>query len=102
MLVEHLPLLENHDTVAISEKLAVLLPGRTAPIATLTIGRPARLLVRFVQPRQGSRGISVPEKMQYIIDAIGLPRVLAAAAASALTRPRGWRGIFYRIAGPLP
>lgn len=99
VLAESLPAREDGDTVVISEKVAVLLTGRTVPLSRFAAKKPARMLVRFVQPRQGSRGLSVPEKMQYVIDAVGLPRVLAAALASALTRPFGWHGVFYRVAG---
>ncbi len=87
------------DTIAISEKVVVLLTFRTVSIASVRVGPLARLLARSVRPRQGSRGISVPEKMQYVVDQVGWPRMCAAAAASAVTRPLGISGIFYRIAG---
>ena len=37
--------------------------------------------------------------MQYVLDQVGWPRICAAAAVSAVTRPLGIRGVFYRIAG---
>lgn len=98
-LREHLPPLQKTDTVIISEKVAILLTGRTVPIERFPASLAARVLVRFVQPRQGSRGLSVPEKMQYVISAAGLPRILLAATASAVTRPFGVHGMFYRVAG---
>jgi hypothetical protein len=39
--------------------------------------------------------------MQYVLDQTGRVRVLVAAAVSAVTRPFGWHGAFYRIAGTL-
>lgn len=40
-----------------------------------------------------------PYKMQLVIEICGLPRVLFAAAVSAITRPFGIRGLFYKICG---
>lgn len=90
------------DTVVVSEKVAVLLTGRGVPIASVRPGVLARLLATRVRPRPGSRGLSVPEKMQYVLERSGRTRLLLAAAASAVTRPLGVHGLFYRIAGPRP
>ena len=87
------------DTIAISEKVTALLTFRTISIASVRVSPLARLLARSVRPRQGSRGISVPEKMQYVLDQVGWPRMCVASAASAVTRPLGISGVFYRIAG---
>lgn len=95
------PDLRPTDTLVISEKLAVLLTGRGLPIEDYAPRRVARLLVRFVRPRPGSRGLSVPEKMQYLVEHIGAPRLALACLTSAVTRPLGLRGMFYRVAGSL-
>jgi F420-0:gamma-glutamyl ligase len=87
------------DTVAVSEKVVVLLTGRTVDIGTVQPGRLARLLAGHVHCRTDSRGLSVPEKMEYVVRTIGSGRVLAAAVGGALTRPLGMRGTFYRMAG---
>jgi F420-0:gamma-glutamyl ligase len=89
------------DTVVVSEKVAVLLTGRGVPITSVRPGALARLLAGRVRPRAGSRGLSVPEKMQYVLERSGRTRLLLAAAASAVTRPLGVHGLFYRVAGPL-
>jgi F420-0:gamma-glutamyl ligase len=89
------------DTVVVSEKVAVLLTGRGVPIGSVRPGALARLLAGRVRPRPGSRGLSVPEKMQYVLERSGRARLLLAAAASAVTRPLGVHGLFYRVAGPL-
>jgi hypothetical protein len=89
------------DTIVVSEKVAVLLTGRSVSIDRVRVGEIARWLARFVRPRSDSRGLSVPAKMQYVLDDIGLPRLLVAAVVSALTRPLGLRGAFYRVAGPV-
>ncbi len=95
------PTLSPHHVFVISEKVAVLLSGRSLPLADYRAGWLARLLARMVRPRPGSRGISVPEKMQYILEHVGVPRVLLACAATAVTRPFGVHGAFYRVAGTL-
>lgn len=93
--------LRPQDTVLISEKVAVMTTGGTEDKDLYAPGPLANLLVRFVRPRPGSRGISVPEKMEFLVRHVGAPRLLAACAASAVTRPFGLRGMFYRVAGPL-
>ena len=100
-LHEALPRLEPSDTVVLSEKAAVFLTGRAVPIDELRPSRLARLLAKLVRPRPGSRGLSVPEKMQYVVRTTGGARILAAALAGAATRPLRIRGVFYRVAGPV-
>lgn len=100
-LREALPRLEPGDTVVLSEKATVFLTGRAVPIDELRPGRLALLLARLVRPRPGSRGLSVPEKMQYVVRTTGGARILAAALAGAVTRPLRIRGVFYRVAGPV-
>jgi F420-0:gamma-glutamyl ligase len=90
---------EPGDTIAISEKVVVLLSGRAVPINTVRIAPMARLLAKLVRPRPGSRGLSIPAKMQYVAQQVGWPRLLTAACASAVTRPFGVHGVFYRVAG---
>ncbi len=100
-LDEHLPPLADDDTVIVSEKVVVLLAGLAMPISALKVGPTARVLAHFVRPREGSRGLSVPEKMQYVVQTVGRGRVIVAAVAAALTRPLGRRGTFYRVAGTI-
>jgi hypothetical protein len=90
---------DREDTVVVSEKVAILLTGRAIPVGSP--GRVARAMSRFVRPPAESYGLSVPEKMQFVVDSVGVWRVFAAAAVSAMTRPIGVRGVFYRVAGPL-
>ena len=100
-LKESLKLALPGDTVAVSEKVVVLLTGRTVDINTVQPGRLARMLAGHVRPRTDSRGLSVAEKMEYVIRTVGLRRVIPAAIGGALTRPLGMHGTFYRIAGPI-
>jgi F420-0:gamma-glutamyl ligase len=100
-LLKHTESRQPGDTVVISEKVTLLLVGRAIPMESVRTRWDARLLARFVRPEPGARGLSHPEKMQYVFSAVGRPRVYAAAAAAALTRPFGIRGAFYRVAGTL-
>ena len=45
-------------------------------------------------------GLGSAETMELAIREVGAPRILLAAAASAITRPFGIHGLFYRVAGP--
>jgi F420-0:gamma-glutamyl ligase len=99
VLREYLPPLLPEDTVVVSEKVAILLTGRAVPVSRPS--RLARILARWVRPPEGSYGLSVPEKMQYVLESVSFGRVLLATAASAATRPFGVHGAFYRLAGPV-
>ena len=101
-LKECLELARPGDTVGISETVTILLTGRTVDINTVQPGWLARFLARYVRPRgEHARGLSVPEKMQYVVRTVGLRRIIAATIGSAVTRPLGMHGTFYRIAGPI-
>jgi hypothetical protein len=98
-LKENLQLAQPGDTVAVSEKVAILLTGRTVDINTLQPGQLARFLARYVHPRTDSLGLSIPQRMEYLLRTVGYTRILAASFGSALTL--GLHGTFYRIAGPV-
>jgi hypothetical protein len=98
-LKESLRLARPGDTVGVSEKVAILLTGRTVDINTVRPGRLARFLASHVHPRTDSKGLAVPEKMQYVVRTVGLRRIIPAAIGSAVTRPFGMHGTFYRVAG---
>ena len=84
-LKEHLDIAEPVDTIAISEKVAILLTGRTVDISTMQPGRLAQFLARHVHPRTDSKGLSVVEKMEYVIRTVGYPRIIAASIGSPQT-----------------
>ena len=100
-LKESLRLARPGDTVGVSEKVAILLTGRTVDINTVKPGRLARFLASHVHPRTDSKGLAVPEKMQYVVRTVGLRRIIPAAIGSAVTRPFGMHGTFYRVAGSI-
>ena len=85
--------------VAISERMVAITQGRSYPMDQIRSGWLARLLVRYVTRPGYGIGLGTPETMQLAIDEVGAPRILLAAAASAVTKPFGIHGVFYRLAG---
>lgn len=86
--------------VAVSERMVAITQGRSYPIKDIRPRRLARLLERFVTRPGYGIGLGSAETMELAIREVGAPRILLAAAASAVTRPFGVHGIFYRVAGP--
>ncbi|HSK92128.1 MAG TPA: coenzyme F420-0:L-glutamate ligase [Euzebyales bacterium] len=100
VLRDHLgPLLRDGDLAILSEKAATIAVGRAVPLTGVQVGRLAHRLASWVRPVGDSRGLSMPEKMQYVIDAVGRPRIVVAVGVAALTRPLGIHGAFYTVAG---
>lgn len=85
--------------VAVSERMVAITQGRSYPMDQVKAGRLAKLLVRYVTRPGYGIGLGTPQTMQLAIDEVGAPRILFAAAASAITKPFGIHGIFYRLAG---
>ncbi len=86
--------------VAVSERMVAITQGRSYPIDQIRPGRLARRLERYVTRPGYGIGLGSAETMQLAIDEVGAPRILLAAAASAITKPFGVHGVFYRLAGP--
>jgi hypothetical protein len=86
--------------VAISERMVAITQGRSHRMVDIHAGTLARLLVRFVTRPGYGIGLGTAETMQLAISEVGTPRILLAAALSAMTKPFGVHGIFYRVAGP--
>lgn len=90
---------EDVRLVAVSERMVAITQGRSHPMDTIRAGWLARLLVRFVTRPGYGIGLGTPQTMQLAIDEVGAPRILLAAALSAVTKPFGVHGVFYRVAG---
>jgi hypothetical protein len=86
--------------VAVSERMVAITQGRSYPIREIKAGPLARLLERFVTRPGYGIGLGSAETMELAIREVGAPRILLAAAASAVTKPFGIHGVFYRVAGP--
>ncbi len=93
------PLDDSVRLVAVSERMVAITQGRSHRMVDIRPGRLARLLVRYVTRPGYGIGLGTAETMQLAIDEVGAPRILLAAAISAVTKPFGVHGLFYRIAG---
>jgi F420-0:gamma-glutamyl ligase len=91
---------EDTRLVAVSERMVAITQGRSYPIKDIRPGRLARLLERHVTRPGYGIGLGSAETMELAIREVGAPRILLAAAASAVTKPFGVHGVFYRVAGP--
>lgn len=98
------PHLQEGDTLYVSEKALTITQGRVVSMSDIKPSRLARLLGRNVGNYYGTDdfhgfGHGTAIAMQAFIDEAGVLRVLFAAIVSALTRPLGIRGLFYRLCG---
>ncbi|OGG05621.1 F420-0--gamma-glutamyl ligase [Candidatus Gottesmanbacteria bacterium RIFCSPHIGHO2_01_FULL_42_12] len=93
------PYLKDGDTVVVSERVVAITQGRMYLIKDIRPSIWANLFVKFVYKPSWGIGIGSPYTMQVAISEAGLPRMLLAAGISALTKPFGIRGMFYRVVG---
>ncbi|MFT4135178.1 coenzyme F420-0:L-glutamate ligase [Microbacterium sp.] len=92
-------LLEPGDVLFVTEKIVAITQGRSYALTDIAPRRLARLLSRFVVKTPYGIGLGMPETMEMALRECGTPRILFAAAVSAVTKAFGRRGDFYRIAG---
>ncbi len=98
------PYLKPGDSLYVSEKALTIVQQRIVSMSDIKPSALARFFGRNVGNYYGSTdfhgfGHGTAIAMQLFIEEAGLPRVLFAAIVSALTRPLGIRGLFYRICG---
>ena len=91
--------LADGDLLLVSEKALAISQGRSYPVTEIHPTALARWLSRYVSREPTGVGLAHPTTMQLAIDEAGTRRILLAAAAAALARPLGKRGVFYRVAG---
>ena len=94
-----LPEMQEGDIISISEKIIALCQKRIVYRKDIHPGFWAKLLCKFVRVTPAGPGAGTPYKMQLIIMICGLPRVLFAAACSAVTKLFGKKGVFYKVCG---
>ncbi len=87
------------DMLFISERVVAISQGRAYPIAEIAPSWLAKLLVKFVHKSPHGIGLGSPWTMELALREAGAPRMLFAALASALTKPFGVRGVFYKVVG---
>ncbi len=91
--------LQKDDIVVIAESALAITQARAIPEDKIELGFIAKILWRFVAKVPYGVGLRSPESMQCAINESGVLRILIAAIFSAVTKPFGVHGIFYRIAG---
>ncbi|MBE5769526.1 MAG: F420-0--gamma-glutamyl ligase [Clostridiales bacterium] len=94
-----LPLAQPGDVMAITAKVMAMCTGNVKRMEDMKLGFFARLMSRFAGINSTGVGMHEPYKLQLVIDMVGLPRVLWAGFVSAITRPFGIKGLFYKICG---
>ena len=87
------------DTLFVTEKIVVITQGRSYAVSDIQPRKLARFLARYVTRTPYGIGLGMPETMEMALRECGTPRILFAAAVSAVTKAFGRSGDFYRIAG---
>ncbi|MDA8346457.1 MAG: asparagine synthase (glutamine-hydrolyzing) [Thermaerobacter sp.] len=91
--------LQPGDVIAISEKIVAISQGRSFPVSEIQPRPLARFLTRYVHKTAHGIGLGIPETMELAIREVGAARILFAAAAAAIARPFGRKGVFYEVLG---
>lgn len=90
---------QEHDIIVMSERMVAITQGRLIHEDEIKATWLAKFLIKFVKKWPNDPGFRNAKKMQLVIDIVGTPRVLLAAFVSAITKPFGIRGLFYKICG---
>ena len=93
------PLYQEGDMLSFGAKVMCMCVKSVKTRDQVKPGFWANLLWRFAGINTTGVGAHEPYKMQMIIDICGLPRVLLAAALSAVTKLFGMHGVFWRVCG---
>lgn len=93
------PLYQPGDMLSFGAKVMAMCVESVKTRDEVKPGFFANLMWRFAGINTTGVGMHEPYKMQLVIDMVGLPRVLLAAFLSAVTKPFGIKGVFYRVCG---
>ncbi|MGC5223146.1 coenzyme F420-0:L-glutamate ligase [Micromonospora sp. DT81.3] len=87
------------DTFFVTEKIVAITQGRSYLLDEIRPRKLALFLSKYVTRTPYGIGLGMPETMEMALRECGAPRILFAAAVSAVTKFFGRKGDFYRIAG---
>lgn len=87
------------DLLFVTEKIVAITQGRSYKLDSITPRKLALFLSKYVTRTPYGIGLGMPETMEMALRECGTPRILFAAAVSAVTKAFGRKGDFYRIAG---
>jgi hypothetical protein len=90
---------EPRDILFVTEKIVAITQGRSFRVDEIHPRRLALFLSKYVTRTPYGIGLGMPETMEMALRECGTPRILFAAAVSAVTKAFGRKGDFYRIAG---
>ena len=90
---------EPGDLFFVTEKIVAITQGRSYALDEIAPRRLALFLSKYVTRTPHGIGLGMPETMEMALRECGTPRILFAAAVSAVTKAFGRKGDFYRIAG---
>ncbi|NLM86752.1 MAG: F420-0--gamma-glutamyl ligase [Clostridiales bacterium] len=93
------PLYQEGDILSFGAKVMGMCVGSVKTREQAKPGFWAKLLYRFAGHNSTGIGMHEPYKLQMTIQIVGLPRVLLATALSAITKPFGVKGVFYKVCG---
>lgn len=91
--------LQDGDVLLLAESVVAISQGRGFRFSEIKYGFFAQFYSRFVTRTPAGIGLGTPETMQLAINECGLPRITLAFIVAGLTKPLGWKGNFYRVAG---
>ncbi len=95
-----LPLYQPGDVLSFGAKVMAMCTKNVVTKEECEPGFWAKLLSRRASETVAGVGVHEPYKMQLAIKMVGLPKVLFASAASAVTKLFGKKGVFWKIVGP--
>ncbi len=87
------------DLLFVTEKIVAITQGRSFKLDSIKPRKLALFLSKYVTRTPYGIGLGMPETMEMALRECGTPRILFAAAVSAVTKAMGRKGDFYRIAG---
>ncbi len=90
---------EKNDCLFISEKVIAICQNRAFDIDSIKPCTLAKILCKFVYKSPYGIGLGSPWTMELALRDVGKVRILSAAICSAVTKPFGLRGVFYKVAG---
>jgi hypothetical protein len=93
------PVVQRGDLLFVTEKIVAITQGRSYLVEEIHPRRLALFLSKYVTRTPYGIGLGMPETMEMALRECGTPRILFAAAVSAVTKAFGRKGDFYRIAG---
>lgn len=92
-------LVRTGDLLFVTEKIVAITQGRSYLVEDIKPRKLAFFLSKYVTRTPYGIGLGMPETMEMALRECGTPRILFAAAVSAVTKAFGRKGDFYRIAG---